>query len=121
MLGFVLDENLRGRLWQAIQRHNARGIDTVDVVRVGDLTGLPLKSVDPDILDWAEREGRILISKDRKTLGRHLADHLAKGHHSPGIFLIRRRSKLPPIVAFLALVAYTSNASEWQDSIEHIP
>ena len=34
-IGFVLDENCRGPLWSAIRSHNLRGIDKLDVVRVG--------------------------------------------------------------------------------------
>jgi hypothetical protein len=39
---FVLDEHLRGPLWRAGQRHNARAEDPIDVVRVGDPPDLPL-------------------------------------------------------------------------------
>ncbi len=50
-LRFLLDENLRGRaLWQAIQQHNARGANTLDIVRVGDPPDLPLQSQDSAIL-----------------------------------------------------------------------
>jgi hypothetical protein len=61
-LRYLLDENLRGRLWQAIGVHNQTGAYPIDVVRVGDPPDLPLGSLDPDILLWAEREGRILVS-----------------------------------------------------------
>ena len=40
-LSFLLDEHLRGTLWRAIQHHNARGANPLDVVRVGDLDGIP--------------------------------------------------------------------------------
>jgi hypothetical protein len=46
-LRYVLDENLRGRLWSAFQRHNAAGVDRVDVTRVGDPLDLPLGTADP--------------------------------------------------------------------------
>jgi hypothetical protein len=51
---FVLDEHLRGDLWNAIERHNRNGVNTVDVVRVGDMADLPLGSKDPSTLIWAE-------------------------------------------------------------------
>jgi hypothetical protein len=41
-LRYLLDENQRGVLWHVIQRHNARGVDPIDAVRVGDLPELPL-------------------------------------------------------------------------------
>ena len=120
-LSFLLDEHLRGTLWRAIQHHNARGVNPLDVVRVGDLGGIPLGSLDPAILLWAEREDRILVSEDRKTLARHLAVHLQAGHHSPGIFTIRPINTLPRLISFLEVVAYASEAHEWRDRIEYIP
>ena len=120
-LSFLLDEHLRGTLWRAIRHHNARGLNPLDVVRVGDPENLPLGSLDPEILLWAEREERILVSEDRKTLPRHLADHLLSGHHSPGIFTIRGSTTLSRLISFLELAAYASEAHEWQDRIEYIP
>src|SRR3990172_93648 len=89
-LGFVLDEHLRGPLWLAILRHNLRGGElALDVVRVGDPPDLPLAAGDASVLLWAEREARILITEDRQTMLGHLRDHLAAGHHSPGILIPR--------------------------------
>src|SRR5262249_33503352 len=53
-LRYVLDEDLRGVLWRAIQRHNRTDPKPIDAVRVGDLPDLPLGTPDPDILAWAD-------------------------------------------------------------------
>jgi hypothetical protein len=87
---FLLDENLPVRLWSAIVRQNPPGLAPIDVIRVGDPPDLPLGTQDPDILIWAEGEGRILVSEDLNTLPLFLDDHLRAGRHSPGIFLIRQ-------------------------------
>ena len=68
---FVLDEHLRGPLWRAVQRHNARAEDPIDVVRVGDPPDLPLGSDDAAVLAWAERERRILVTCDKNTIPTH--------------------------------------------------
>lgn len=121
LLGFLLDENQRGLLWRALRRHNRSGVHALDVARVGDPPDLPLGSGDPEILRWAEREGRILVSFDKTTMATHLADHLQAGRHSPGVFMLRRGSRLSLVVAHLALVAYASEPWEWRDRIEFIP
>ena len=59
---FLFDENLEDRLRLAVTRHNLRGIDPIDVVLIGDSPDLPRGIDDPDILIWAEREARILVS-----------------------------------------------------------
>jgi hypothetical protein len=88
MLRFLPDEHLRGPLWLAILRHNQLGGLSIDAVRVGDPPDLPLGSSDAAILAWAEREGRILLTKDVHTMPGYLAQHLRSGHHSPGLFVI---------------------------------
>jgi hypothetical protein len=120
-LKFVLDEHHRGVLWDAIIRHNVRGIDSIDTVRVGDLPDLALGIKDPPILLWAEREGRILVSSDKSTMATHLADHLAAGHHSPGVMTIRAGVSLKDVLGFLVLAAYASDPTEWQDRIAFVP
>src|ERR1700682_247658 len=105
-LRFLLDEHLRRRLWRAVVSHNAAGIDLLDVMRVGDPVDLPLGSVDPDMLVWAEREHRILISRDKRTLPTHLVNHLNAGRHSPGIFIILPGCAIPLVLSFLALAAH---------------
>jgi hypothetical protein len=81
-LRFVVDEHLRVRLPAAIMRHNLAGGLPIDAVQVGDPPDLPRGTLDPDLLRWAEREGRILITRDVHPMPQHLADHLAAGRSS---------------------------------------
>ena len=79
-IAFVLDENLRGKpLWHAIRHHNLGGALRIDATRVGDPADLPLGSLDPDILAWAERADRIIITEDAATFPAELAAHLRRG------------------------------------------
>src|SRR5438128_11779940 len=120
-LRFLLDEQLRGPLWQAIVQHNAGGADVVDAVRVGDPPDLPLGSSDADILLWAEREGRILITRDVSTMLTHLVNHRQLGHRSPGIFAIRHNSSLSQVVFSLALYGHAGDPADVEDRIVFIP
>ena len=54
-LAYLLDENLRGPLWRAIELHNRRGSLPLDAIRVGDPDELPLSTTDAEILAWADR------------------------------------------------------------------
>lgn len=119
-LAYLLDENLRGLLWQHIRRHNAVSLYPLDVVRVGDADDLPRGSDDPSVLVWAEREGLILLSRDEHTMPKHLADHLAAGHRSPGVFMVRA-VPLATIVEFLFFAAYANDAAECTDLVTFIP
>ena len=119
---FVLDEQLRGgALWHALQQHYATAMNPLDVVRVGDPPDLPRGTQDPDILLWAEREGRIVLTLDKKTMPGHLSQHLLAGLHSPGILVIRSGSTVLEIIEFLEAVLLASDPVAWQDQLWHIP
>lgn len=121
MLAYLLDEHHRGLLWRFVQRYNLRSaFHPLNVTRVGDAPTLPLGANDPAILRWAEQEGRILISRDERTLPRHLKDHLASGHGSPGVFLTRDVA-LADIIDFLVCATYASEPAEWANRITFIP
>lgn len=121
-LSYVLDEHLRrGRLWRAIQQHNAAGLYPFDAVQVGDPSDLPLGSTDPSILLWAEREGRIIVSLDRGTMPGFLAAHLRAGHHCAGLFLLCPQATVSEIVDYLALAAFAADPAVLQDHCEFIP
>jgi hypothetical protein len=121
-LSYVVDEHLRGGgLWQAIGQHNARGIYPLDAVRVGDPPDLPSGSTDPVILLWAEREGRILVTRDENTIPGHLASHLQAGRHSPGVFMLRPRCTIRQVLDALVLIASAGDPAYYRDRIEHIP
>ena len=119
-LTYLLDEHVRGLLWRHVQRHNALGHPWVDAARVGDSSDLPLGTLDPEIIAWAEREQRILVSRDKSSLATHLREHLLAGRHSPGIFLLRDVA-LPRIIEFLACAAHASEVAEWMDRVVFIP
>lgn len=121
-LAYVLDEHLRrGALWQAFQQHNSAGSPVIDVVQVGDPIDLPLGSTDPDILLWTEKEDRVVVSRDRKTMLGHLVAHLQAGHHCPGLFIIRPKATIRQIVDYLAIAAYTTDPSVLRDRYTFIP
>ena len=120
-LAFLLDEHLRGTLWQAVLRHNLSGEFPLDVVRVGDPADLPLAAADAVVLAWAEREGRLLVTEDRHTMLGHLQDHIANGHHSPGILIVRGGQPMRAVIESLELIAYAGKNAEFENTLTYIP
>lgn len=120
-LRYVLDEHFRRILWNAIQRHNAGGVNLLDAVRVGDPADLPLGTKDPDLFVWAEHEGRVLVTRDQHTMTGHLAAHLAAGRHSPGVLILNTGFPLSQLVFYLALAAYIFDPADVRDQFRYLP
>lgn len=118
---FLLDENLRGPLWEAIQRHNGLRTVFIDALRVGGDEAPILGASDAEVLIWCEAAGRILISGDKRTLPGHLLHHLEGGRNCPGVFLLRPGRSIRAVVSFLTLAVTASDADEWRDSLTYIP
>ena len=118
---YLLDEHFRGEIWRAILDHNAGSFNPIDVVRVGDPPDRPLSTPDSEILDWARRAGRVLISRDRRTMIAELAAYLQGGRSSPGLFIIRPRSRLADVLAFLVEAAHAGDEDQWRDQVTYIP
>ena len=119
-LQFLFDENINAKLSQAVTRHNLHGELPLNIIRVGEPADLPLSSTDGEILTWSEREQRILVTNDKHTIPKHLADHLQHGRHIPGVFIIRRGARVVTLCEYLVAVAYASEPQEWSDRIIYI-
>lgn len=115
-LKLLLDENLRDEaIWHAVAQHQASAKFPLDIVRVGDLETPPLSAPDPQIIEWASEQDRIIVSHDRSTLPTVLATFLAGGRKSPGVILLRSGLTVPQIVDLLVLVTHASSADEWEN------
>jgi hypothetical protein len=120
-LRYLLDENLRGSLLRAIQRHNATSRRPIEFTYVGEPDDLPLQSQDPHILRWAEREGYVLVTFDYSTMPPYLIDHMRVGGHLQGMFLVRRGCRIRDVIDWLALAADSGDDDQWRDQVIFIP
>lgn len=75
---------------------------------------------DLQALAMAAKEGRILVSHDRKTMPRHFADFL-QSNSSPGLFIVSQKTDLLSAIEGLIFVWAASEAEEWVNTICAIP
>lgn len=117
---YLLDEHLRGALWDAIYDYNVDPKNWPILAScVGDPPGPSLGTDDHTMLRWAESEEWILVSCDKRTLPTHFYDHLAAGGHCPGLFLLPNQFSIPEALEFLTLAAHAADSSEWRDRITY--
>ena len=75
---------------------------------IGDPSVPPKGTPDPAILCWCEENGFILVTNNRKSMPKHLADHLASGRHVAGIFILNDAMNMGQVMDELILIAEAS-------------
>ena len=117
MRRYLIDENISPQYRTQLLYHEL----SLTVLAIGDEGAPPKSTPDPEILEWCEQNQFILITNNRKSMPQHLSDHLAAGHHVPGIFTINRKVPMKLIVEQLLLIAGASDEEEYIDKITYIP
>jgi len=112
-LRFQADADLKYAIVKAVRRREP-GIGFASA----DESGLEGVS-DPELLDLAAREGRILVSHDRRTMLDHFRARLSAGESSPGLFVVSQGAPIGPVVGAIVLAWAASEPSEWRDQIHH--
>ena len=112
---FLADENIDPDLVLGLRRR----ADDIDIVRVQDV-GLRTLG-DPEILQWAADEHRIVISHDIKTLPRFAADRITAGLPMPGLIVLRSSLNIAQAINELTVIAGASDAEEWNNQIVYLP
>ena len=117
MRKFLLDENVGESLRKGLHEH----YPDIVVWRIDDPTAPSIGTLDPDILLWCEANGFTLVTNNRGSMPDHLRDHLAAGHHFPGMFALNPNMSLGETIAELALVAGAAYPDEYVDQISYLP
>ena len=115
MLKLLSDEDFNGVLFRALLTSEPR----LDVIRVQDI-GLRT-ALDPDILEWAARQGRILLTRDRATMPGYAYDCVRAGLAMPGVFVTRDDLPIGQQVHEILILAFCSLPAEWANRIVYLP
>jgi Domain of unknown function (DUF5615) len=114
-LRFQADADLKYTIVNAI-RQREPSIDFASAVD-SDLEGIS----DPEILERAAQEDRILVSHDRRTMLAHFRARMEAEKSSPGLFVVSQGAPLPQVVSAIILVWPASEPSDWRDQVHHLP
>jgi hypothetical protein len=93
----------------------------IEVLGIGDEGTPAVGSTDPYILEWIEQNNYILVTENRSSLPKHVAEHFSSGRHVPGLFWIRPDVGIGRVTEELYLVWLASTAEEYRDRTLFIP
>jgi hypothetical protein len=71
-------------------------------------------------LQWIEQNDYLLVTANRTSMPIHLRDHLAAGHHVPGILILPRQWNLGRVLDELQLIWAASFPDEYCDRIVYL-
>ena len=115
MIRFLSDEDFNGRIVRGLFRRKS----DLDLVRVQDV-GL-LGADDDTVLEWADNNGRVLLTHDGRTMPGHARQRLNAGLHLPGVFIVDDLASIGDCVEDILLVAECSDENEWNDQVHYLP
>jgi predicted nuclease of predicted toxin-antitoxin system len=116
MLQLLADENFDHDLVRGAMRRRA-GPNLVRAQSVG-----LSETDDPDILAWAAREERVVLTHDVNTMTGFAIYRMTRGEPMAGRFIVHQQgAALSTIIDELLLLDDCSDTAEWADQILYLP
>ena len=115
MVRFLADENFNNDIMRGVLRRNPE----IDLVRIQDigLTGIE----DPEVLEWAAKENRILLSHDVATITKYAYERIEAGLAMPGVFEVGHAVPVSIAIEDILLIAEFSLENEWEAQVIYLP
>ena len=112
---FQADNDLKFGIVKAARRREP----SMDFVSAQD-AGLD-RMGDPELLDRAALEGRVLVSHDRRTMLDYFRAHLAAGKSSPGLLIVPQDASIGDVIEALVYIWALSDPVELKDQAYYLP
>lgn len=111
----LTDENFNGTILRGLVRRLPR----LDIVRVQDV-GL-MNADDPNILEWAANEDRILLTHDVATITMYAYHRISQGLPMTGVVEVISSASIGKILDDLELLICCSDPDELKNRVIFIP
>lgn len=116
MLRLLADENFDQDLVRGVLRRRP-GYDLLRAQEVG-----LSEATDPEVLTWAAREHRVVITHDVQTMIGFAMERITRGEPMDGLLVVHQASMVPAkIIDDLLLLDDCSETGEWANQIQYLP
>lgn len=112
---FLADHDLNEHIVIGVRRRDA----TLEFMRARDL-GLNERS-DAEILEYADRQGLIVVSHDVNTMPAAAYDRLATGKKIAGLLMVKQTQPVSEVIEDLILIGSASEAVAWENQVCFLP
>jgi len=115
MLRLLANENLNHDLIRGVLRR----MPSLDLVRVQEVE---LREVeDPGVLEWAAREGRIVLTHDVNTMPAFAFERVRRTQGMPGIFVVSQQAALARAIDDILPIAEWGDGREYDGQVVYLP
>lgn len=115
MLRLLIDHDLDHDILRGLQQR-IPNLNAITALEAG-LSEAP----DPELLVWAAKEGRLIITHDHRTMPGHAADLMAAGENIAGVIVVSRRLPIRDVLDDLEMIVLCSEPGEWENVIKRLP
>jgi Domain of unknown function (DUF5615) len=115
VLRLAVDENFNNDIVRGLLRRQP----AVDLIRIQD-TEVP-GTDDRVVLEWAARQGRVLVTHDVQTLTHYAYERVRTNQPMPGLFEASRAVQVGAAIEDLQLIVECSEPGEWEGQVRYLP
>lgn len=115
MLRVFFDHDLANAIIRGLRRE-IRDMDSITALEAG-LHELP----DQEVLRWAARENRIVISHDRNTMTKFAYELIREREKFSGLILVPQKLGIGKALDHLVVLICCSGENEWSHSVVYLP
>ena len=112
---FLADNDLDEHIITGVLRREP----LIEFVRARDVA--LARAADPDVLSYAAEHGLAVVSHDVNTMPSHATARMMAGKGTGGLFMVRQRDPIGPVIDSLVLIWSSSEAEEWFDQVVFLP
>lgn len=115
MLGLLVDHDLNENILQGLRQR----VPELDAVTARDI-GMS-RSPDSELLAWAAKEGRLIVTHDQRTMPGHVANRIIDGENVAGVVIVPQNLSIGLAIDDLEIIVKCSSSDEWINIIRRLP
>lgn len=115
MLRLLIDQNFDHDILRGIERR----IPNLDYVTTAEM-GLS-ETPDPELLEWAATERRVILTHDQSTMPDHVAERMSGGQEVFGVIIVPRGLPIGVAIDELELIIECSSEDEYLNRYLFLP
>jgi hypothetical protein len=115
MIKWLTDEDFDNRILRGLRLQ----LPAIDILRVQDV-GLA-EANDPQILEWAAQNQRVLLTHDRRTMPRHVKERLNAGLSIFGVVVVPQSQPIGDAIEDISICNESVSPDELFNQVWYLP